>query len=137
MMCMECGEYETVTKETAKTEMEINDLLREGERLLAVSGREKSALDKLLKSWKLGRKIFYKHNSRLNLAADLVAKCLTVLEDYRRSVMFLKCTVLAVEAKFGSTSIETAAELKKLADVIRIYVTSNKFKEVNSADDSR
>lgn len=114
------------------------------------------ALDKLLASWKLGRLILYKFHKNLNAAADLVrtyyfnisavssikfdfqvAKCLLLLGEYRRCVMFLKCTVLSVKAQFGATSIELATELKKLADCMRLYVTSNKFKDSNCDEDSR
>lgn len=30
MLCMECGDYETISKETLKKEIEMQKLLREG-----------------------------------------------------------------------------------------------------------
>lgn len=107
-----------------------------GDHLLMAEGNVPLALEKVLKSWKLGREIFYKQHKHLSLAADLVAKCLMMLGDYRRSVMFLKCTVLSVESQFGLNSFEAATELKKLGDVMKVYVTSNKFRELNNTEDN-
>lgn len=136
-VCVACGHYVNISKELIEKETEIENLLSEGQNLLSADENASLALDKLLTSWRLGRQVLYKFHKNINLAADLVAKCLLLLGEYRRCIMFLKCTVLSVEARFGSTSIELATELKKLADSVAIYLSSNKFRDFNEEKDSR
>ncbi|KAK6627196.1 hypothetical protein RUM44_009673 [Polyplax serrata] len=124
LVCMDCGENSKVSDVLSNEENLIYSLLEEGDKLIHQDAN--LALKKFLQSWFLGRKIFYKFHKDLSFAADQVAKCFAILEDYERCTAFLKCCALSVEERFGCISLEYANDLINLGDSTTMHCSTIK-----------
>jgi len=61
--------------------------------------------------------ICYKYHSKISRSYDVIAKCLAMLRNYKKSIKYLNKSYAIVERQYGSQSIELTNEIIKMSDI--------------------
>ncbi|KYM99194.1 SET and MYND domain-containing protein 4 [Cyphomyrmex costatus] len=130
MYCMDCGAavYENIydfTLRQAQHYFEKAEICIENEKY-------DEALDKLKKCLLLRKEALYKYHDDIADTMDLIAKVYAIIGQWLNSISYLEHSIVAIEEKYGSWSIEVCNEINKLTDICLEYLqeesnTSSKF----------
>lgn len=85
-------------------------------------GKNDEALDHLERCLKIRQKWLFKYHDDLTITYDSLGKICVVMNQWCDSISYLETSILAVEEKFGSDSIEVANELNKITDICIQYL---------------
>lgn len=90
------------------------------------------ALIKLKECLLLRKDTLYKYHEDIAATMDLIAKVYAIMGQWLNSISYLEHSIVAIEERYGSWSIEVCNEINKLTDICLQYLqeesnTSSKF----------
>lgn len=130
MHCMDCGAamYGNIYDESLK---DADSYYSEG-RVCIENENYDEALIKLKACLHLKRAALYKYHEDLAEIMDLIARVYAIMEQWLNSISYLEHSIVAIEERYGSCSLEVCNEINKLTDICMQYLqeesnTSSKY----------
>ncbi|TGZ49030.1 Uncharacterized protein DBV15_10838 [Temnothorax longispinosus] len=130
MYCIDCGAavYENIydfTLRQAQHHFAKAEICIEEEKY-------EEALIKLKECLLLRKDALYKYHEDIAATMDLMAKVYAIMGQWLNSISYLEHSIVAIEERYGSWSIEVCNEINKLTDICLQYLqeesnTSSKF----------
>lgn len=130
--CMACRTTQECLDREQKA-FRMHDLYVQGVQLTE-KGNHLEALRRLSKCLKSQEKLMYKHNVKLLETRDMVARCLSLLGDFRSACKVLRPALEAIQEIYGANSIELGNELQKMSDILVNAVSQAIREEASHAE---
>ncbi|XP_012219743.1 SET and MYND domain-containing protein 4-like [Linepithema humile] len=80
------------------------------------------AINKFMQCLSIRREILYKLHNDITKTFDYIARVYAKAEQWLNSITYIEYTMIAVEEKYGPSSIEVCYELNKLTDICITYL---------------
>ncbi|XP_072746541.1 SET and MYND domain-containing protein 4 [Anoplolepis gracilipes] len=134
MLCSDCGStvFElTYIYKAKQAQVHAKNYFKETEYYIR-EGNLEAAIVELKKCLSLRKSVLYKYHEDIIITLDLMGKLYASIDQRLPAINHLEHTIVAIEERYGSCSIELCNELNKITDICITYLqeesnTASKF----------
>ncbi|KAM0725205.1 SET and MYND domain-containing protein 4 [Formica fusca] len=134
MLCSDCGAtvFElTYIYKAKQAQVYAKNYFKEAEYYIREGNLEEAVVE-LKKCLSLRKSVLYKYHEDIITTLDLMAKLYVSIDQRLPAIYHLEHTIVAIEERYGSCSIELCNELNKVTDICITYLqmesnTASKF----------
>ncbi|XP_063982204.1 SET and MYND domain-containing protein 4-like [Diachasmimorpha longicaudata] len=121
-VCLECHNSTKIDVVSQTKDLETAQNLFALSQDLQDLGKFEESKRNLLQCLNIRKKILYRHHEDVAITLDFLGKVSVMMGQWLEAIAYLEESIMTVEEKFGSDSIEVANELNKITDVCVQYL---------------